>query len=81
MEKNTTYKINKINEDGSVEVSFSIDKKSQNISGLTVSDKETLYKELSKYGVAYELGLNVEVSSSVVIDPTIEKNKNIAIGA
>lgn len=55
-----TFTINSINEDGSVDVTFSSDSKKQNLSGLPiVGDKEALNTALSNYAVAYKNGLNV----------------------
>lgn len=70
------FKIVDIDAEGVVEVIFNVDGSTKRLSKLTVSDKETLYNELREYGKAYEAGLAKAV---VVIDPKIEKNKNIAI--
>lgn len=62
------YTINKINDKGSVDVTFDIDKKKQNISGAPISDAEALTAYLSDYEVAYITGLEatkVEVAKDV----------------
>lgn len=62
------FTINKINDNGSVDVTFDIDKKKQNISGAPVADAETLTAFLKEYEVAYIAGLEatkVEVADDV----------------
>ena len=58
------FTINKINNDGSVDVTFS-DKKKQNISGLPVTDEIALTNALIAYGQAYEAGV---ASEAVTVD-------------
>ena len=81
------YTITKVNKDGSVDVTFDIDNKPQNISGLDVTDADVLKQQLSDYGTAYEAGKALEVTTPdaavlaligkpqeaiVAIDPTSE---------
>lgn len=61
-----TYTINLIKPDGSVDVTFSVDGKKQNLSGKSVGDKEMLASELNDYALAYEAGL---ATKTVVVDP------------
>ena len=60
------FTINKINNDGSVDVTFS-DNKKQNISGLPVTDEIALTNALIAYGQAYESGV---ASEAVTVDTT-----------
>lgn len=62
------FTINKINDNGSVDVIFDIDKKKQNISGAPITDVESLTAFLKEYEVAYTAGLEatkVEVADDV----------------
>lgn len=54
------YKIIKINENGSVDVSFDVDNVTQNISNLPNEDKEALDMALVNYEAAYVEGLKLE---------------------
>jgi len=63
------FTINKINDNGSVDVTYS-DGKKQNISNMPVSDSDALTEALIAYGQAYESGkaseaITVEISTEV----------------
>lgn len=61
-----TFTIKKINKDGSIDVSFSVDKKMQNISGFPIDDAEALQSALGDYEIAYMAGL--EIVTPVISD-------------
>lgn len=61
------FKINEIDENGQVNVTFTLDDKStveQNIIGLPVDNEEALTEALTNYGIAYQEG---KAKESVVI--------------
>lgn len=69
-----TYKIIKINDNGSVDVVFSVDGKTQNISGLPTQNFDELNVALIKYGIAYEDGVSFTKGiflQKIPIDPKI----------
>lgn len=63
------YTLVKTYQDGSLDVKYA-DGKVQNLSGKTVSDLDTLHRELIEYGIAYNQGLEKTV---VEIDPEVTK--------
>jgi hypothetical protein len=66
-----TYTINKIYDDGRVDVTFSVDEKMQNIDCKNViTDKNLLHTFLSYYAKSYREGLAVEnpVPDNNIID-------------
>lgn len=63
-----SFTLNKINTNGSVDVTFDIDKKKQNISDAPITDAEALTAFLKEYEAAYIAGLDatkVEVADDV----------------
>lgn len=64
-----TYKIIKINDNGTIDVSFSCDNKVQNLSGFPLSDANELDNAIVAYGIAYADGLKVE---KPIIDKSVE---------
>lgn len=58
-----SYTIKSINTNGSVDVSFSIDKKIQNLSGKNVENAEALKAELTEYEAAYVAGIEAAAAS------------------
>lgn len=74
----STFRIVKINTNGSVDVSFSCDNKVQNISDLPIDNAEMLGKALSEYGKAYEAGLATEPNNaSPEVQGLIGQVKNV----
>ena len=69
-----TYKIIKINDNGSVDVEFSCDGITQNISGLSVYDAKMLDEELIRYAVAYKSGKNLQAQK---VTPSAEVTKMV----
>lgn len=63
-----TFTINQIHDNGSVDVTFSVDGKKQNISGLSVGNADKLAEELVNYMAAYESGLQVQETKKPEID-------------
>lgn len=54
------FTVNKVNVDGTVEVTFDVDNVKQNLSGMNVLDEKALVLQIAEYGVAYESGKQLE---------------------
>lgn len=77
------FTINKINTDGSIDVTFSSDNKKQNLSGFPVGDKEALVAALSDYAIAYKAGLDVAAPDVVAPEVTaiVGKAQDVVVDA
>ena len=59
------FTIQKVNADGTVEVTFDVDAKPQVLSGMMVTDKDTLIDQITQYGEAYEAGLGIVAPQAI----------------
>ena len=64
------YTIQSINKDGTINVSFDIDNKTQNLSGAPIDDASALSDFLFTYGTAYEDGISLFTPPAV--DPAVQ---------
>jgi hypothetical protein len=73
-----TYTINAINANGTVDVTFSVDGKRQNIDGLPVGSADALTAALNDYAVAYAAGLEVQAAN--VAPPVVPADVSALVG-